>query len=263
MTFVLITLLSCLVSAVLLLASPGPPVGPVAALVALWLLPGYALQAAAMGPGRRGMGLAERLVVSIPLSLALLAGVSVLYEGLGNELSAPAIIWISFGVTQAASLAGIARAVWRRERMRLGSLRFPPLSWAVPAMAIGIVVVGGLSVLAWKPPPRADLYVELSILDRRGMAPPVPLRVHSAETYEFTIRITSREASSADYELRIDGPDRIEPRTSHPFVLAPGQRIDVGLRASWTATDEPLTVTLDRNGNAAYRSLRLAVQVDP
>lgn len=263
MRFIVIALSSGLLTGMLLLGAPGPPAGPVAALLALWLFPGYALQAAAMPPGPGGMRWAERLVISVGLSLALLASISVAWDALGNRLNTPAVIWIAYGVTQLASLAGVVAAMRRRERMLPPSCHLPPRSWLLPVVAVGVVVLGGLSVLAWKSPPRADLYVELLILDGQGNAPLVPLRVGSGEAYAFAIRVSSHEASSADYVLRIEGPDRVEPGSARRFVLDRGQSIDVGVVASWVASDDPLTVTLDRNGNAGYRSLRLAVQVGP
>lgn len=263
MRFIVIALSSGLLTGMLLLGTPGPPAGPVAALLALWLFPGYALQAAAMPPGPGGTGWAERLVISVALSLALLAGISVVWDALGNRLSTPVVIWIGYGVTQVATLAGVARAVRRRERLLPRSFPLPPRSWVLPAIAAGIVVVGGLSVLAWKSPPPADLYVELLILDEQGNAPLVPLHVRSGESAPFIIRVSSHEVSSAEYLLRIEGPDRIEPASHHRFVLDAQQSVDVSIVASWTASDDPLTVTLDKSDEPGYRSLRLAVRVEP
>lgn len=264
MTFLAIAAASGVLTAVLLLVAPDPPVGPVAAMLALWLLPGYALQAAAIPAARSGLRGAERLVISVGLSLALLAGLAVVYDALGNRLTAAAIIWIACGATQLASVVGLVFAVQRRERLLPLSLPLLPRSWILPAVAVGIVAFGGLTVLMWKAPPREDLYVELSILEGQGNVPFAPLRVRSEHEYAFTIRVTSHEASVADYVVRIAGPSRIQPANTFSFALRPGQTIDLTVTTSWMASDrDPLTVALDTNEIVDYRSVRLNAIVLP
>lgn len=259
MRFIAIALSSGLLTAVLLVGRPGPPVGAVAGLFALWLLPGYALQAAVLPQGRSGMRWPERLVISAALSLALLAAISVVYDALGNRLTAPAVIVIACGATQAACLAGLAVSILSRRPLLRRTFQLPPGSWIVPVAAVAIVIVGGLSVLAWKPPPRSDLYVELSILDELGKAPLIPLRIRPDEPYSFTIRVASHGVLSSEYVLGVEGPDRIQVIGPQRFVLGPAESTDVWIVVVWTASRDALTVTLAKDGVADYRTLRLRV----
>lgn len=235
------------------------PAAMVASLALYWVLPGYALTEALLGGGHARMNRAERAVLAVPVSLALMAFIGVTADALGARLTASLFIPTATAVVVLSATIAIVR---RAPSARLAADRHQRLPEGTLASlaAVGVALAGAVVIFAVGQPPAADRYTELALLDAGGAAPGLRTLAIAGEEQRYVALIRNADAP-ATYTLRITGPDEAEPRVTR-FALDYGQETSVVVRVVW---DQPgtrfLRIELDRDQSRGYRSVAIEVEV--
>lgn len=240
------------------------------ALLAVLLLPGLALSAFAF-PYRRDLTPAERLALSLALSLALMAIAAPALDRSPWGLSARAVICaltlLTVGLTAASA--------WRRSRLPAG-LRFtlfPERGWlaidaatrralGALALALSVSAIALGAMIASSPAPGTEFY----LLGTTGLAEAYPRSARTGEAMIVTAGVVNREARAASFVATIvDQEDEATPLGQTPMIeLASGAHW-VGQLTFVPRTagkDRQILFYLKRAGDAApYRELRLWLDV--
>jgi uncharacterized membrane protein len=249
----------------LLLQVPGPalfvwPMRLLLGTACVLFVPGYCLSVA-LWPDSRGLGPAERVGLSVGMSVALIPVLALLLDKTGWGLS----IWPIATVELTVSVAALAVAVWRRRRVRTFGLVQPGPVAAVGGWwqdispderrAVGVLLAGlVISVFALGAAVRipAELVpmTELYILGQDGRGEVFPRSIAPGEQVSLSLGIANREIQAHRYRIEgwatpKEGADRrdrvllvgpielqanqnqILPVTWQMLTVGPDQRIDI------------------------------------
>ena len=277
LSLLLISLLSILLMVLSLPGGPLPvPLGAVRLLLGLAVAlfcPGYAVQMA-LFPRRNTLDGAERLALSVGISLALVPllalGLDLLPWGIGLE----AAVGAEAGVTLLAS--GLAWARWRRmppgERWEwnipwadiTGASEPLPRFWLgiglVLVLVLGLIFLLTVAQLARWGEPVTEFY----LLGPERQAGGYPYRGGVGEPVTVTVGIVNRERVPVEYRLEVADGERLLGQAG-PVRLSPGAAYEgpVSFIPARPGDRVQVTFLLYRNGlPVPYRTLWLWLEVE-
>ena len=233
------------------------------AVLALMLLPGYAL-AAAIFPDRNGQEPAELLALSFGLSLALIAVVSLVWHSSPYGMLPTAAGLTMTAVTLAA--AGVAARLRRGLPLQEPTLLLDLVRWPVgrATLAAGALVCALLSLGLWLVVfgPQPDL-TEFYLVGANGLAERYPRSAVSGETIDVRFAVVNQRDHTFTYRIvaLVDGSAVVE---TAPRSLAPEEQwedsLSVPIRSAGGAS--ALVFQLWRDADERpIRSLKLTLDV--
>lgn len=276
-TFIFVLLISALL--VMFTIAGGPLPTPLAAarlllgLTMALFCPGYALQAA-LFPRRNGPGGAERLALSVGISLALVPLLALVLDQLPGGIGLESVV----GAEAGATLLVLAAAWVRWRRLPEGGRwdwDFSPASiasslggrsrfWLYSGMA-GVLVAGLLLLLAVIRFAGADNPgTEFYLCGSEGQADGYPRWALVGRPVTVTVGMVNGEETTVEYRLEVvDGESLLGQ--AGPVRLAPGATYEGAVSFTPARAGDPVRVQflLYRNGLAVpYRTLWLWLRVE-
>lgn len=235
--------------------------------------PGYALQIA-LFPRRNGLDGADRLALSVGISLALIPLLALILDQLPWGVRLGPVVGAEAGVTLLA--LAVAWARWRPlppdERWDwtlapaalAGSLEGRPRSWFYSGMtgvlAAGLLLLLAVVRLAGTGNPTTEFY----LLGPEGRAEDYPRRAMVGKPLTLTVGIVNGEEVDVEYRLEVvDGVSLLGQ--AGPVRLAPGAAYEGPVSFTPAQAGDPVQVQflLYRNGlPVPYRTLWLWLRVE-
>ena len=269
----------CAVVLMLLVLPGGPlpvPLGAVRLLLGLAVAlfcPGYAVQMA-LFPRRNTLDGAERLALSVGISLALVPLLALMLDLLPWGIGLETAVGAEAGVTLLAS--GLAWARWRRlppgERWEwnipwadiTGASEPLPRFWLgiglVLVLVLGLIFLLTVAQLARWGEPVTEFY----LLGPEGQAGGYPHRSVVGEPVTVTVGIVNRERVPVEYRLEVADGERLLGQAG-PVRLSPGAAYEgpVSFIPARPGDRVRVTFLLYRNGlPVPYRTLWLWLEVE-
>ncbi|MGE3908538.1 MAG: DUF1616 domain-containing protein [Chloroflexota bacterium] len=262
-----------------------PLVGParlVVGFIVVLFLPGYCLLAV-LAARPRSLDRAERLGISIGVSIALIPIIALLLDALPSRIRPwPVVISEASFITICAVLA-----VWNRGRIAdntptSGTLRaatggwLRQLSWPerimYPLVLVTIVVAGGAALAAQLTPNHEDLMTEMYVLGRSNLAEQFPRLVGVSEPVSVTMGVVNHEGTDRTYRFEAWARDAWHPEQRVQVVPPMTLSLEPDERQEW-----PLTWVMRQPGEdqivdlllfvgqeqEPYRRLQLWLDVQP
>ena len=272
MDLILIAILAAAFAPVVALTSPPEVAGIALGLPLVLFFPGYAL-VAALFPRRHTPEPAERIILSLALSLAVvvLVGLALNYTAWGVRRESVVASLSLFTVAASAAAIAHRRRVPPYERFRLDLTRAAPRRFNPPLLA-GIGAAAALAAAAAAafallgiphlgPQGIREEFSEFYLLGANGSTPSLPSALPVGDTATVRLGIVNREESEASYRvsLLINSASALEL----PVVrLRPGERWE-GAASFALSRSEPrqrIEFVLRRDGRRPpYRTLHLWV----
>lgn len=171
-------------------------------------VPGYLLHLTIF-PSNDRPDIAERLALSIGLSLAQIPLLALALDGAGIPLRLPQI-----AVAETLLIVGLGLLSWWRRRRLSAERRFtwtisPPADlWADRVGRVGVVIIGGATALALivsigivALPRPGEFFTEFYVLGAQGQAADFPRQIVAGEAAQVTIGIINREGEAHTYRV--------------------------------------------------------------
>ncbi|MCC7372894.1 MAG: DUF1616 domain-containing protein [Chloroflexi bacterium] len=251
-------------------------------LIVVLYLPGYCLLAV-LAPRRQSLDQAERIGISIGVSVAIIPLLALLLDASPGGLRPwPVVmaetVWI---------VSCVLLALWQRSQQPPPSMRpaisqIPTRRWlgqlsgperiVFPLVLIALVLAGGAALVTMLTPTADDLMTEMYVLGRGGLAEQLPRKVEVGEPVNVTLGIVNHELFSQRYRFEAWTVDSWNPGDREVLVapstlsVGPGEKIEWPL--TWTmprpGVDQMIELALYLNREEQpYRRLRLWVDVAP
>jgi uncharacterized membrane protein len=171
-------------------------------------VPGYFLHLVIF-PSNERPDIPERLALSIGLSLAQIPLLALALDGAGIPLRLPQI-----AAAETLLIVGLGLLSWWRRRRLPAERRFtwtsrPPADlWADRGGRVGVVIIGGATVLALivsigivALPRPGEFFTEFYVLGEQGQAADFPRQIVAGEPAQVTIGIINREGEAHTYRV--------------------------------------------------------------
>lgn len=261
------------------------PLAGLRLLLSLWFLlfaPGYAVQAAIFAPGARAGALpsghvdrAERLALSLVLSLAVAAGIALILDRLPCGIRLWPVVAAEGLVIGVATVVAWHR-VWRRAREQAPATFSPdPRGWwrrlgrrdrllyGVLLLALAMSLTAAGSILRSRP--ANGHFTEFYVLGQEGQAENYPFETTAGQPVTVTLGIANGEGVPAAYRAEVQSRARLLASVEIGS-LQPGETRKTRLQFAPDVAGEdiPMSFLLYRDGaTTPYRSLRLWLKVRP
>lgn len=274
-----------LLLALLILDQRAPALLPLRLLLGgLYVLyvPGYALTAA-LFPRPGSLGLLERQLLSVGLSIAPVSLLALLLDQLPWRIDR----WSIFFGQALLIGAALGAAAWRRRRLGLsGELSaprprrlagwwrgLPPPERRVYALlggALALALSAVVQILVVASP--KEFFSEFYLLGAEGYAEGYPYAVSTADELAVTVGVANHERAAHAYRVELWVHDTWRSGLGQRLIALDPVRIPVGARREqalrWrmpaAGSDQQVEILLFMDGAAEpYRRLRLWVNVDP
>jgi uncharacterized membrane protein len=242
-------------------------------LVFVLVLPGYVLLAA-LYPRKDDLDLAERLALSLGLSIAVvpLIGLALNYSPWGIRLN-PILAFVTLFIVIAAGVAACRRLMLpsgeaRGIPLNLALPKWPRLRMADRLLALLLVLtLTGMGVGAYflaTSSPDSEEFTQFYLLGPDGKAEGYPTTVQTGEVFALILGVVNHEGQEASYRIQATIADR--PALSlDSLSLANGEKreMPVALIATRKGSNQKVEFVLYKgNDGAPYRTVYLWLDVE-
>jgi uncharacterized membrane protein len=258
---------------IVLFLTPDSPLRIALGLPFALFFPGYTL-ICALYPEKTGLGIVERLALSLGLSLAVvpLTGLALNYTPWGIRIIP--IIASLFVFTLMMSIVSFYRRAKLPIEQKYSPISIKILSWGIKKQTsklvlagflIGIALVGSLTGYLASAPKVGEGFTEFYLLGSNGTLAEYPTNLTSGESGKVILGVVNHEHENVTYQIAIT-MDNCTVGTFNNITLSN----DMSWEQNYTFTPQTtndnvnLTFNLFKQGiDAPYRSLKLWVDVQP
>jgi uncharacterized membrane protein len=237
------------------------------------LLPGYVLLAA-LYPRKDDLDLAERLALSLGLSIAVvpLIGLALNYSPWGIRLN-PILACLTLFIVIAAGVAASRRLMLPSDEatgipLNLALPKWPRLRMAdrlvVLLLVLTLTGMGAGAYFLATSSPDSEEFTQFYLLGPDGKAEDYPTTVQTGEVFTLILGVVNHEGQEASYRIQATIADR--PALSlDSLSLADGEKreMPVALIATRKGSNQKVEFVLYKgNDSAPYRTLYLWLDVE-